>query len=105
MAPTKRKSNGNTDNHTVTRVTRSSTRQNPQSKPIVEPAPKPKKAKITSKPKPELKPKTTEAPPPPSDGGNDSKTIVIEHWYGYCHFLRVNFTPFLLLCSCSKSDT
>ncbi|KAK1438401.1 hypothetical protein QVD17_04210 [Tagetes erecta] len=84
MAPTKRKINGNadtvSDNHNTTRVTRSSTRLNPQSKPLVEPPPKAKKAKISSKPKPVSKPKTTEPPPPPpSDGGNASKTVVIEH--------------------------
>ncbi|KAI3713646.1 hypothetical protein L1987_72229 [Smallanthus sonchifolius] len=70
------------ENHKTTRVTRSSTRQTTQltTKPVAQPAPKTKKAKLSSKEKPESKSKTTEAPPPPpSEGGNGSKTVVIEH--------------------------
>ncbi|KAM0059736.1 putative Thioredoxin-like superfamily [Helianthus debilis subsp. tardiflorus] len=84
MAPTKRKSDDKpetaSENNKPTRVTRSSTRQATQAttKPVAEPlAPKAKKAKLTSKQKPEPKPKTTEAPA--ANGGDGSKTIVIEH--------------------------
>ncbi|KAL8266825.1 hypothetical protein R6Q59_004169 [Mikania micrantha] len=82
MAPTKRKSDGNTEtlfeNPKTTRATRSSTRKTTQitTKPVVEEEPKTKKPKDSFK---ESKSKTKEAPPPPSDGGFGSKTIVIEH--------------------------
>ncbi|MFS8030132.1 hypothetical protein Hanom_Chr17g01530501 [Helianthus anomalus] len=89
MAPTKRKSGDKpetaSENNKPTRVTRSSTRQ-ATTKPVAEPpAPKAKKAKHSSKQKPEPKPKTTEAPA--ANGGDGSKTIVIEHWYDYRCFV------------------
>ncbi|XP_071692089.1 uncharacterized protein [Rutidosis leptorrhynchoides] len=87
MAPTKRKTDAKPEvARTTTRVTRSSTRQattTTTTKPVAEPVPKAKKAKLTPKQKPEPKPKTTEAPPAAAavvaNGGNSSKTIVIEH--------------------------
>ncbi|KAL8208334.1 hypothetical protein R6Q57_007746 [Mikania cordata] len=76
MAPTKRKSDGKPGTtHKTTRVTRSSTRQTTKvitkvtTTVMVEPTPKSKKAKVTTKNKPKSKPKA----------GNGSKTIVIEH--------------------------
>ncbi|KAL4570367.1 hypothetical protein LXL04_026019 [Taraxacum kok-saghyz] len=101
MAPTKRKSDGKADIASEkiksTRVTRSSTRQASQGveKVVVEAAPEPKKAKLTSKEKPDAKAKPSPKPKsnskakakatdeaaadPPSNGVTASKTIVIEH--------------------------
>ncbi|KAL7609852.1 hypothetical protein Lser_V15G10369 [Lactuca serriola] len=101
MAPTKRKNDGKADiaskNLKLTRATRRSTRQasHGAAKVVLEAAPKIKKAKLSSKEKPDTKakpgskdkrqpkPKTTDeaaaAEDPPSNGVNGSKTIVIEH--------------------------
>ncbi|XP_042755964.1 uncharacterized protein LOC111917287 isoform X2 [Lactuca sativa] len=100
MAPTKRKNDGKADiaskNLKLTRATRRSTRQasHGAAKVVLEAAPKIKKAKLSSKEKPDTKakpgskdkrqpkPKTTDeaaaAEDPPSNGVNGSKTIVIE---------------------------